>query len=60
MEVEKLGPLEDYLHLMDPSLKKQEDLDLEKGKHVLRNLNSIENMGYLIEECDDLIAQSSN
>lgn len=55
-DMDDLGPLEDYLYLIDPSLKQEETIQMpDINKLIQENMHNLEKFEMLIEECDDLI-----
>lgn len=55
--LEDLGPVEDYLHLIDPDLKDgDEPLVLDKAEQILSNLNKMEALNALMAECQTLLS----
>ena len=55
-DFDDLGPLEDYLYLIDPSLKLEKKMVVpDINKLIQENMLNLERFEQLIEECDDLI-----
>ena len=55
-DMDDLGPLEDYLYLIDPSLKQESSIQMpDINKMIEENMGNLEKFEMLIEECDDLI-----
>lgn len=56
--LEDLGPAENYLHLIDPDLKKgDEPIMLDKAQEILTNLNQLESLNALMTECQVLLSK---
>lgn len=54
--MDDLGPLEDYLYLIDPSLKQESVIELPDINKLIRDsMHNLEKFEMLIEECDELI-----
>lgn len=54
--LEDLGPVENYLHLIDPDLKEgDEPIVLDKAQQILSNLNKMEALNALMNECQVML-----
>lgn len=55
-EFEALGPVEDYLHLIDPELRKgDQPVVFDKARQILHDLNEVDEMTHVIEACQALL-----
>lgn len=55
--LEDLGPVENYFHLIDPDLQNgDEPIVLDKAQQILTNLNNLENLTMLMNECQALLS----
>lgn len=55
--LEDLGPVENYFHLIDPDLQNgDEPIVLDKAQQILTNLDNMENLTMLMNECQALLA----
>lgn len=55
-EFDALGPVEDYLHLIDPELRKgDQPVVFDKARQILHDLNEVDEMTSVIEACQALL-----
>lgn len=55
--LEDLGPVENYLYLIDPDIKKgDEPIVMDKAQQILMSLNNMETLAVLMNECNALLS----